>query len=192
MILNPSLRWMPHEPDRTNHGNRSNTMNTSGAGSGRQRQQERREKKKSLHGIKLPAKTAGSEAVGLAAPSRSLPWPPPASAWAGRADAPVCDGSLLGSVVGPLSTVRGRVGLQTQGLSECKGRIWNKWTRHGEEATGHLRPRKTPSLLSRDMPNQNQNQNQTNQKKKKKNGQGWRLCLTFNEHFKKCISLMLK
>ena len=74
------------EPDSTNQGDSSHTLNTSGAGSGRQREQERRQKK-SLHGIKLPGRTEGSEPLGRAPTPRRLPWPLPVSARARPADA---------------------------------------------------------------------------------------------------------
>lgn len=82
LILNPSLRWVPPEPDSTNQGDRSNTMNTSGAGSGRQREQERREKKKSSRDKitsqdrRLRGSGAGNPAQesALATPSLRLGW----------------------------------------------------------------------------------------------------------------------
>ena len=90
LILNPGLRWVPLESDSSNQGDRSDTMNTSGAGLGRQTEQEKWGGGEGLRGVRLPAKQkAQRQGGGLPRPGvcPRCP-PPPASALAGMADAP--------------------------------------------------------------------------------------------------------
>lgn len=93
LILNPSLRWVPLEPDSTNQGDRSNTMNPSAAGLGRQSKREG-EKKKESSWDKITSQDRRLRGSGAGSPAQesvpALPQPLPT----GEQMLPVCDGSL--------------------------------------------------------------------------------------------------
>lgn len=85
LILNPSLRWVPLEPDSTNQGDRSNTMNPSAAGSGRQSKREGGKKESSWD--KITSQDRRLRGSGAGSPAQESVPAAPASA-DGRADAP--------------------------------------------------------------------------------------------------------